>query len=85
MSATLSCAQVDSIEKVMQLSWEVTAATLAAGAASGGQGATTIIFAPVQGFFAVPKASQLDIQVLVPFRLFSVLRQPLVFPALACP
>ncbi|CAL8464543.1 g4078 [Coccomyxa elongata] len=55
--------KVDSIEKVMQLSWEVTTATLAAGAASGGQGATTVIFAPVQGFFAVPKASQLDIQV----------------------
>lgn len=47
----------------MQLSWEVTDATLAAGAASGGRGATTVLFAPVQGFFAVPHAEQLDIQV----------------------
>nr|QOL01077.1 putative extracellular protein CSOL_010 [Pseudococcomyxa simplex] len=55
--------KVDSIDKVMQLSWEVTDATLAAGAASGGRGATTVLFAPIQGFFAVPHAEQLDIQV----------------------
>lgn len=47
----------------MQFSWEVTSATLVAGAASAGRGATTVFFAPVQGFFAVPHAKQVDIQV----------------------
>jgi hypothetical protein len=55
--------QVDTIKKVLELSWEVTTQTLAAGAASGGRGATTVIFAPVQGFFAVRTIAQLSIQV----------------------
>ena len=58
-----TCAQVDTTAKVVTLSWQVTADTLAAGAASGGRGATTEVFAPVQGFFAVPSLEQLSIQV----------------------
>lgn len=55
--------QVDLVNKVMTLSWQVTAATLASGAASGGRGATTVVFAPVQGFFAVSSVARLSIQV----------------------
>ena len=56
-------AQVNTTAKVMTLTWQVTADTLAAGAASGGRGATTEVFAPVQGFFTVPSVEQLSIQV----------------------
>ena len=55
--------QVDLVNKVMTLSWQVTADTLASGAASGGRGATTEVFAPVQGFFAVASVARLSIQV----------------------
>lgn len=56
-------AQVDAAAKKVTLSWEVTGATLAAGAGSNGVGATTVVFAPLQGFFGVSSPSQLDIQV----------------------
>ena len=59
--------QVDTVNKSMVLSWQVTAATLASGAASSGRGATTEIFAPIQGFFAVARAEDLVIQVCCPF------------------
>jgi hypothetical protein len=55
--------QVDLENKVMTLSWQVSAGTLAAGAGSGGRGATTEVFAPVQGFFAVSSVTRLSIQV----------------------
>ena len=54
---------MDTVERVMTLTWEVTEQSLAAGASSGGRGATTVIFAPVQGFFAVRTIAQLNIQV----------------------
>jgi hypothetical protein len=54
---------VDAGAKSVSLSWEVVGATLAAGAASGGQGATTVVFAPLQGFFGASSAAQLRILV----------------------
>lgn len=54
---------MDTVKKSMVLSWQVTADTLASGAASGGRGATTEVFAPIQGFFTVATAADLLIQV----------------------
>ena len=54
--------QMDSKYRVLDLSWQVTSAALA----QGSRGATTEIFAPVQGFFQVATVSDLHITVSSP-------------------
>ena len=51
-------AQINSKYRVLNYAWEVTPAA----AAQGGRGATTELFAPVQGFFQVPRISDLRVR-----------------------
>ena len=51
--------QIDSKYRVLDLDWVVTDAALS----QGSRGATTEIFAPVQGFFQVATVSDLQIKV----------------------
>ena len=55
--------QVNVLGRTLEYTWEVTDAAMASGAISGGLGATTEIFAPIQGFFHVASLAQLDLQV----------------------
>ena len=54
--------QIDSKYRTLDLNWQVTSAALA----QGSRGATTEVFAPVQGFFQVPTVSDLQITVSPP-------------------
>lgn len=54
--------QMDSKYRIVEMHWVVTVAALAQGT----RGATTEIFAPVQGFFQVPTVADLKIDVSAP-------------------
>ena len=72
--------QVNAGNKTVELSWEVTADTLALRAEHGSKAATTEVFAPAQGFFGVATPEQVKVQVCPALALLIAQRQCCMIP-----